>query len=124
MALPAIRVSRSEPKLVIEQQQDQRDGDRHGDRQPLQRVLEVAELADPFDAIAARDLDLLGHPLLGFEDGAAEVAAAHAELHRDVALLLLAVDVVGARHELHRGDLAERHLGDCRLLPARRSGCA
>jgi hypothetical protein len=37
-----------------------RQAQRHDDLQPLQRILQVAEFADPFEPIAARDLDLLG----------------------------------------------------------------
>ena len=107
-----------------QQQQDQRDGDRHGDRQPLHaRSCRLPNSPTHSSAVAARHLDLLGDPLLGLQDGAAEVAAAHAELDRDVALLLLAVDVGGAGHELHVGDLGQRHLGDAAARPARRSGC-
>jgi hypothetical protein len=72
------------------------DGDRHGDGKPRHGALEIGEVARPVEAIAARQLDLLRHLLLRLEHGAAQVAAAHAEFHRDIALLRLAVDVEGA----------------------------
>jgi hypothetical protein len=109
----------------IEQQQDQRDRHRHGDRQAVDRGLEVGEVARPLQAIAGRQPDVLGDALLGLEHGAAEIAAAHRELDRDVALLLLAIDVEGAARQADRGDLAQRHLDDRRRWdPARRSRCA
>ena len=43
-------------------------------------LLQVAELADPFEPVAGRQLDLLGDALLRLEHGAAEVAAAHENL--------------------------------------------
>jgi hypothetical protein len=45
-------------------------------------------------------------------NGASEVSAAHAELDRQVTLLLLAIDVGGARDQLYSGDLPQRDLGD------------
>ena len=47
-------------------------------------------------------------PGLGLLDGAAEVAVAHAEFDRQIALLLLAIDVGRARQEIDRSDVAQR----------------
>ena len=96
IALPASSVSREAAEADIEQQQDQRDGDRHGDGSRCIALLRLPNSPTHSSAVAARQLDLLGDPLLRLEHGAAEVAAAHRELDRDVALLLLAVDVEGA----------------------------
>ncbi len=52
---------------------------------------------DPFQTVARGQRDFIGNPALRLEHGAAEVAPAHAEFDRNVALLLLAVDEGGAR---------------------------
>src|SRR5262249_58858067 len=81
------------------------------DLDPGDRVLQVAELADPFEPRAGRQPYVFGHLGLRLLDRAAEVALAYAELDRQVALLRLAVDVGRARHQPHGRDLAERNLG-------------
>ena len=48
------QTSISEPKLKYSSSADQQQAQRHDDRQPLQRVLQIAELADPFQPVAAR----------------------------------------------------------------------
>ena len=45
---------------------------------PLDRILQIAEFADPFDPLAGRQLHLGGDLLLRFLDGAAKVALADA----------------------------------------------
>ena len=67
---------RVDHRAEIEEQQhrDQREADRHHDRQPLDGVLQIAELADPFDPRSRRQLDLRGDLVLRFLDRAAEVA--------------------------------------------------
>src|SRR6476660_436054 len=54
----------------------------------------------------ARDL------ILRFPDGTAEIALAHRELDRQIALLLFPIDIGGARDEVDRGNLAQRSLRD------------
>src|SRR6185436_16692857 len=66
---------------------------------------------------ARRQLDLVRDLFLRFLDRAAKVAVADRELDRQIALLLLAVDVGRARDQVDRGDLAERDLGDGAALP-------
>ena len=78
------------------------------------RLLQPLELAGPLDAVAGRQLDVLGDALLRFRDGAGEVAAAHAELDRHEALVALAKDVGGAGVERDRGELAQRNIGVAR----------
>ncbi len=46
------------------------------------------------------------------EHGAAQIAAAHAELDGHVALLLLAIDERGAGHQAHVGHILEWNLND------------
>ena len=93
ITLAASSVSLSEPKLRYSSRQISSEAERHHDRQPLQRVLQVAEFADPFEPVAAAAACTCSATLLlRLEHRAAEVAAAHAELDRDVALLLLAID--------------------------------
>src|SRR5262249_21412643 len=72
--------------------------------------LEVGEVAGPVEVVSARQFDLLRHFFLRLEHGTAEVAAAHAEFHRDVALLGLAVDVEGAGGEVDLGNFGQRYL--------------
>ena len=50
--------------------------------------------------------------MLGFEDGAPEVASAHAELDRDVALLILAIDEGRAGDEPYGSGVGERYRHD------------
>ena len=50
--------------------------------------------------------------LFCFANGASEVSAAHAELDRQITLLLLAIDIGGARDQLYTRDLPQRDLGD------------
>ena len=87
------------PEVQVQQERDQQDGHRHRNRQALQRFLKVAELADPFEPVAGRQLQFGSDLALRFEHRGAEVAAAHAELHRHIALLLLPVDERRARHQ-------------------------
>src|SRR5262249_16344520 len=76
-----------------------------------------AELADPFETRSRRQFYLCGDLVLRLLDGAAEVALAHRELDRQIAFLLLAIDVGGARHQIDRGDFADRNLRDAAALP-------
>src|SRR5262249_10001111 len=94
-----------------QQQRDQREADRHHDLEPGDRVLQVAELADPFEPRAGRQPYVLGHLGLRLLDRAAKVALTYAELDRQVTLLRLAVDVRRARPQPHGRALAERDLG-------------
>ena len=74
ITLMANSVSTIEPKLKNSSTRDQREADRDHDREPLDGVLQIAELADPFDARARRQLDLGSDLVLRFLDRAAEVA--------------------------------------------------
>ena len=78
---------------------------RHHDPKPRQSVLQFAQFPDPLQPVAAGHLHLFGDPLLSVQHGAAEVATAHAELDRNIAFLIFAVDERGARHQLHIGDI-------------------
>src|SRR5579872_5997139 len=57
-------------------------------------------------------MNLAGDLLLRLPDGAAEIALAHRELDRQIALLLFPIDIGGARDEVDRGNLAQRYLRD------------
>ena len=92
ITLAASSVSMSEAKLMNSSMQISARLQRHDDREAAERLLQFAELADPFQAVAAGQSDLVGDLLLRLEHRAAEIAAAHAELDRDVALLVLAID--------------------------------
>ncbi|OIQ81495.1 hypothetical protein GALL_367400 [mine drainage metagenome] len=72
--------------------------------------LQIAELADPFQAIAPRDLHLFLDLALGFLHGAPKIASAHAELDRNIALLLFAVDERSARDQPDFCHIAQRNL--------------
>ena len=70
--------------------------DRHDHFQTSDGLLQIAEFADPFQVVAAGDRHRFIDLLLRFEHRGAQIAAAHAELDRDVAFLILAVDERGA----------------------------
>src|SRR5262249_56423630 len=72
----------------------------------------VPESAAPFEPRPRRQPHLPRDLGLGFLDRAAEIAVTYAELDRQVAFLLLAVDVGCARQQPHVGDLAQRNLCD------------
>ena len=74
-------------------------------------ILQIVELAGPEDLVAVRQLDRLGDALLGLGDRAAEVAAADAELDRNVALAALAVDEGSAGIERDIRQFAQRNVG-------------
>ncbi len=60
----------------------------------------------PIRAAIPAQLDLRLDLLLRLADRAAEVALAHRELDRQIAFLLLAIDIGRAGHQLDRGDFA------------------
>src|SRR5262249_7496867 len=97
-------------EIDIEENADERDAERHNDREPLHRFLQIAEFADPFETIAAWERHVLRDLLLSLQHGTAEIAAAHAKLAGDVALLLLAIDKGSARDQLDLGDVAQGNL--------------
>ena len=87
---------------AVQQHQDQHQADRARRPPAVLGALQVLEFAGPDEAIAGRQFDVLGDPLLRFRDGAAKVAAAHAELDREKALVAFVVDVGGAGIERDR----------------------
>ena len=91
---------------AVEQHEDQQQADRHDDRQARLGLLQLLELAGPVDAIAGRQLHVLGDARLRLGDRAAEIAAADAEFDRDEALVALVIDVGGAGIERDVGKLA------------------
>jgi len=78
----------------------------------LDRVLEVAEFADPFQAIPRRQRDFLRNLSLRLDHRAAQVAPANAEFDGNIALLLLAIDERRPGHQIDLRDLAEGYLRD------------
>ena len=74
--------------------------------EPRFGLLQVLELAGPDDAIANRQLHVLGDALLRFGDRTAKIAAADAEFDRDVALSCLVIDIGGAGIERDIGEFA------------------
>jgi hypothetical protein len=99
------RVSVKEAKLTYSNVPISRivRGDNHPEA--LDRVLEVAEFADPFQAIACAQRDFLCNLSLCLEYRAAQIPPANAEF--DIALLLFAVDERRAGHQVDARDLAE-----------------
>ena len=71
---------------TVEQNHDQQQADRNDHFKALFCPLQVFELAGPDDAVAYRQLHILGDALLRFGNRAAKIAVADAELHRNVAL--------------------------------------
>ena len=53
ITLAASSMSTDRAEIDEQQHADQGDARRHGNRKPLQRLLQIAELADPFEAVAA-----------------------------------------------------------------------
>src|SRR5262249_7062340 len=84
---------------------------RNDQPKPRLGIFKVLKLAGPNQAIAARQLDVLRDPSLRLGDRAAEIAIAHAELHRNVALALLVIDIRGAGIETDVGKFAEPNIG-------------
>src|SRR5262249_7032857 len=93
-----------------QQQGDETERDRHDHLQAPDRILQIAEFADPLQPRSRRQLYLLGNLLLRLLDRAAEVTVAHAELDGQVALLSFAIDVRRPGDELDVRNLAERDL--------------
>src|SRR3978361_1709514 len=66
-----------------------------------------------------RELDFRGDLLLRLPDRAAEIAFAHRELDRQIAFLLLPIDIGRARDQPDRSNLAERYLRDSAVRACR-----
>src|SRR6266481_986150 len=98
---------RAEVQKQQDENQCQTEG--HCNREPSDRLLQLAELADPLETVAGWQLHLPRDFLLGFEDGSAEVAFADAEFDRDIALLILPIDEGRSRDEPYGGDVGERY---------------
>src|SRR5262245_28570922 len=96
---------------TVEQHQDQRETDRNDDRESRFCQLQGFELSGPCDAISLRQLNVARDPLLHFRDRVAEIAVAHAELDRHIALAPLVVDVGRASIERNIGELVQRNVG-------------
>ena len=110
----AHRKQRIHHRAEIEPQQhgDQREADWHHDRQALDSVLQIAELADPLQPRTRREEYLRCDLVLRFADRAAEIAFTHRELYRQVAFLLFPVNVSRTRYQVYRCQLAQRDLSD------------
>src|SRR5262249_38959167 len=95
-------------------QQYANEQDSQGDNHPeaLDRVLEVAEFADPFQAIPRRQRHFFRNLSLRLEHRAAQIPSANAEFDGNIALLLFAVDERRAGHQVDARDLAEGYLRD------------
>ena len=89
--------------------QEQRDRNR-SPRAAAWRPLKTVEFPCPHELIAVGKLDGLADPFLRFRDRAAEIAAAHAKLDRNVALAQLVIDVGSAGIERDVGKFAERNV--------------
>src|SRR5436305_1356394 len=81
----------SAPEGAVEQKENDQQTDRNDNLQPRNGGLKFLEFPRPFIVEARRDMDLRGELSLGFGDGALEIAAANAELHRDVTAVVFAV---------------------------------
>ena len=90
-----------------DEQEDDDERHRHDDAQPRPGLLQVLELSAEFDAVARRELHLLGDLSLGFEDEAFHVASAEVYHDGGTALAHLASDRVDLFLNLEIGDLTE-----------------
>ncbi len=77
--------------------------------EPPQRLLQFAEFAHPFQAIARGHVNFFCDAVLRVLDRSGQVAAAHAELDGDITFLMLAVDEGRARNKPDVGDGRQRH---------------
>ena len=91
---------------AVEQHQDQKQAQRHNQREPLLCVNQRAVFARPFERIALGERNVLLNPLLGLDHGRTEIAIADAILQRDEALAVLAVDISRAADELDLAKIA------------------
>jgi hypothetical protein len=104
----ASRLSRIEQ--AVEQRQDQREADRHDQRQALLGQLQLFELAGPLDPVAVRQFHVAGDPLLRLGDGPAEIAAPHAEFDGNETLVAFMEYVGGPGVERDVGKFAQRNI--------------
>ena len=93
------------------QKGDDQQGDGHDDKQALRGLLQLVHFTSPLEVRVVGQFLYNGrNARLGFTDGRPEVAPAHGELHRHVALQILAKYYRRALFLDHLGDLTERHL--------------
>jgi hypothetical protein len=78
---------------AVKQHQNQRKADGDDDLEALLGLLQRLELSCPRDAVTARQLHVLPNSRLRLGDGAAQVAATHAELDRNETLVAFVIDV-------------------------------
>src|SRR4029077_7045648 len=95
----------------VEQRKNNEQADRDNQLQPRLGIFEVFKLAGPNQAIAARQLHVLSDAVLRLSNRTAEIAIAHAEFDRNVALALLVIDIRGAGIETDLGEFAEPNIG-------------
>ena len=97
---------------AVEQSGDQNQADRHDDFQALLGLLQISsELTGPNQPVARWQLDVLGDSLLRLLDGAAQVASANAEFHRNEALQAFVINPGGSRIQADGGQFAQGHVG-------------
>src|SRR5262249_4972856 len=80
------------PKCAVEQEENDYQTHRNDDFQAFDRSLKFLEFSRPFVVIALWEFDLLREFLLRFGDRALQIAPADAELDRNVARVIFAVD--------------------------------
>ena len=105
MTLMASKVSDNRAEIDPEQQRDHDETERHDDLEAADGILQVAEFADPFHSQSGRQRHLGRDLCLSFLDRAAKIAVTHAEFDRQVALLLLAIDVRRPGQKIDGGHL-------------------
>ena len=71
----------------------------------------LPKFTGPINPISIRQLHILRNPLLRFGNGAPKVAAPHAELDRDIALVALVKNIGCTRIQGYVGKLSQRNIG-------------
>ena len=96
-------------KHRVKNEENHQDRQRDNDEQARLGALFTFVFAFPIDVVAARQLNLRVYLANGFLDRAAQVAAAHAVLDRNVALVSFAVDFGTAVAFFDLAELRERN---------------
>src|ERR1700726_1521187 len=75
------------------------------------REFQIFKLSSPLDSVPNRQLDVVRNSLLDLCDRTAEIATAHAKLHRNVAARALVIDVGCSGVEAHRCEVVKWDVG-------------
>src|SRR5690606_33286736 len=92
----------------VDEAEDEEQRERHDDREPRLRLLQVLELAAELEVVAVRKLDLALHLRRRLLDEALDVPAAEVDQDRSPSLVRVAVYRADLLDVVHRRDVPER----------------